>query len=89
MFHIIGMLILGLIVGALAKLIMPGHYPGGVIVTMLLGIAGSLVGGLFGRLIGLYGPGQGAGFIVSILGAIVLLALYRLFTRRPPAVGVH
>lgn len=86
MFHIIWVMIIGLIVGALAKLIMPGRDPGGIFVTMLLGIAGSLVGGLIGRALGLYGPGQGAGFIVSILGAILLLALYRLIIshRHPP-----
>jgi uncharacterized membrane protein YeaQ/YmgE (transglycosylase-associated protein family) len=88
MFHILWVMIIGLIVGALAKLVMPGHDPGGTIVTMLLGIAGSLIGGFFGRALGLYGPGQSAGFIVSILGAIVLLALYRLIVghRHPPLV---
>jgi uncharacterized membrane protein YeaQ/YmgE (transglycosylase-associated protein family) len=90
MFHLLGTLIIGLIVGALAKLIMPGRDPGGIIVTMLLGLAGSLIGGFLGRLLGLYGPGQGAGFIVSTLGAILLLALYRAInTHRPPPVGVH
>jgi uncharacterized membrane protein YeaQ/YmgE (transglycosylase-associated protein family) len=90
MFHIIWVMIIGLIVGALAKLIMPGRDPGGIIVTMLLGIAGSLVGGLLGRLLGLYGPGEGAGFIVSTLGAILLLALYRLVvTHRHTTAGVH
>lgn len=80
-------MIIGLLVGAVAKLIMPRRDPGGIFVTMLLGIAGSLVGGLFGRLLGLYGPKDGAGFIVSILGAIALLALYRLLIkhRRPTA----
>lgn len=88
MFHIIWVLIIGLIVGALAKLIMPGRDPGGIFLTMLLGVAGSLIGGFFGRAIGLYGPGQSAGFIVSVLGAIVLLAIYRLITghRHPPMV---
>lgn len=88
MFHLIWILIVGLIVGALAKLVMPGRDPGGIIVTMLLGVAGSLIGGFFGRAIGLYGPGQSAGILVSILGAIVLLALYRLITghRHPPMV---
>jgi uncharacterized membrane protein YeaQ/YmgE (transglycosylase-associated protein family) len=89
-FHIIWMMIIGLIVGALAKLIMPGRDPGGILVTMLLGIAGSVVGGFLGRLIGLYGPGQRAGFIVSTLGAILLLALYRLITKhRHHTVRVH
>ncbi len=90
MFHIIGIMIIGLIVGALAKLIMPGRDPGGIWVTMLLGIAGSMVGGIFGRLLGFYGPNEGAGFIVSTLGAILLLALYRLAIKhRHPTVGVH
>jgi uncharacterized membrane protein YeaQ/YmgE (transglycosylase-associated protein family) len=86
------MLFVGLIVGALAKLIMPGRDPGGIIVTMLLGVAGSLVGGLIGRVLGLYGPGERAGFILSTLGAIVLLALYRLVVthRHPhPPIGAH
>jgi len=72
MSHIIWIMFIGLIVGALAKLIMPGRDPGGIFVTMLLGISGSLLGGLLGRLLGLYGPGQRAGFIVSTLGAIFL-----------------
>ena len=89
MFHIIWIMIIGLIVGALAKLIMPGRAPGGVFVTMLLGIAGSIVGGFLGRLLGLYGPYEGAGFIVSTLGAILLLALYRFIaTHRHPPLGV-
>jgi uncharacterized membrane protein YeaQ/YmgE (transglycosylase-associated protein family) len=86
MLSFIWMLLIGLVVGALAKLIMPGRDPGGILVTLLLGIAGALVAGLFGRLVGLYGSGQGAGFIMSTLGAILLLALYRLVTHRhhPP-----
>jgi uncharacterized membrane protein YeaQ/YmgE (transglycosylase-associated protein family) len=84
------MLIIGLIVGSLAKLIMPGRDPGGILVTMLLGIAGSVVGGFLGRLLGLYAPGQRAGFIVSTIGAILLLALYRLVARhRHHPAGVH
>jgi uncharacterized membrane protein YeaQ/YmgE (transglycosylase-associated protein family) len=82
MWNLIWMMFLGLIVGALAKLIMPGRDPGGVIVTMLLGIAGALVAGFLGRLLGLYQAGQSAGFIMSTLGAILLLALYRLVKRR-------
>jgi uncharacterized membrane protein YeaQ/YmgE (transglycosylase-associated protein family) len=90
MFHIIWVLIIGLIVGAVAKLIMPGRDPGGIIVTMLLGVAGSLLGGVIGRAIGHYGPNQGAGFIVSVLGAILLLALYRvLFPHRHTALQAH
>ena len=82
MFAFIWMLIIGLIVGALAKLVMPGKDPGGILVTMGLGIAGSLVAGFIGRLLGLYGPGQGAGFMMSTLGAILLLALYRAVAHR-------
>jgi uncharacterized membrane protein YeaQ/YmgE (transglycosylase-associated protein family) len=77
---------IGLIVGALAKLIMPRKDPGGIFVTMLLGIGGALVAGVVGRLIGLYAPGQRAGFIISTLGAIMLLALYRLITHRHSSV---
>lgn len=75
---ILGWILFGLIIGVLAKVIMPGRDPGGIIVTMLLGIAGSLLGGWFGRVIGLYNDYEnGAGFIMSILGAIVLLGIYR------------
>jgi uncharacterized membrane protein YeaQ/YmgE (transglycosylase-associated protein family) len=74
-------ILFGLVVGALAKLVMPGNDPGGIIVTILLGIAGSLVGGFLGRMLGLYERGQAAGFLMSLVGAIVLLALYRQFAR--------
>ena len=82
MFGLIWTLIVGLVVGALAKLIMPGRDPGGIFITMLLGVCGALVAGFIGRILGLYRPGQGAGFIMSTLGAILLLALYRLATHR-------
>ena len=73
-------LIIGLIVGAIAKLIMPGRDPGGVIVTMLIGVAGALLAGFLGRALGWYTePGTGPGIIASIIGAIILLFLYRLF----------
>jgi uncharacterized membrane protein YeaQ/YmgE (transglycosylase-associated protein family) len=75
------MIVLGLIIGAVAKLLMPGDDPGGIIVTILLGIAGALVGGFLGRAIGLYQEGQPAGFVMSIIGALVLLFAYRLLTR--------
>jgi len=71
------MIIVGLIVGALAKLFMPGRDPGGMIVTILLGIVGSMVAGSIGRAIGWYREGEPAGFIASILGAVLLLYLYR------------
>ena len=73
----------GLIVGALAKLVMPGRDPGGIIVTMLLGIVGAVLGGFVGRSLGLYGPQEGAGFLMSIVGAVVVLLLYRVLIRRP------
>ena len=78
--HIIGWLFFGLIVGVIAKLIMPGRDPGGVIVTALLGIAGSLAGGYAGHMLGNQNPNTGAGWIGSILGTLVLLVLYRAFT---------
>lgn len=75
-------LLVGLVVGALAKLVMPGKDPGGFIITMLLGVAGSFLAGYLGRALGYYQPGHGAGIIASILGAMVLLGIYRLVTRR-------
>ena len=75
---IIGWIIFGLIVGAVAKLLMPGRDPGGWIVTILLGIAGALVGGFLGRAAGWYGPNDAAGFLMALVGALVLLGLYRL-----------
>jgi uncharacterized membrane protein YeaQ/YmgE (transglycosylase-associated protein family) len=79
---ILSWILFGLVVGVIAKLLMPGRDPGGFIVTILLGIAGALVGGFVGRALGFYGESQGAGWIMSILGAIVLLALYRMMVRR-------
>ena len=82
MFGVIGWIIFGLIVGAIAKLVMPGRDPGGFIVTMLLGIAGALVGGFLGRAAGWYGPNDPAGFLMSLFGAVVLLLLYRMIVGR-------
>jgi len=79
-------LIIGVVVGAIAKLLMPGKDPGGFWITMLLGIAGAFVGTFLGRALGLYAADQSAGFIASIVGAVVLLAIYRLFTRRKAAI---
>jgi uncharacterized membrane protein YeaQ/YmgE (transglycosylase-associated protein family) len=75
-------LVVGLVVGALAKLFMPGRDPGGIIVTMLLGVAGSFLAGYLGKALGLYQPGHAPGFIASILGAMVLLFVYRMVMRR-------
>jgi uncharacterized membrane protein YeaQ/YmgE (transglycosylase-associated protein family) len=82
MISILGWIVFGLIVGAIAKLLMPGRDPGGFIVTILLGIAGALLGGFLGRALGLYGPEDVAGFVMSLIGAIVLLLLYRLVIAR-------
>jgi uncharacterized membrane protein YeaQ/YmgE (transglycosylase-associated protein family) len=79
---ILSWILFGLVVGVIAKLLMPGRDPGGFIITILLGIAGALLGGFVGRAMGLYGENQGAGWLMSILGAIILLALYRMMVRR-------
>jgi uncharacterized membrane protein YeaQ/YmgE (transglycosylase-associated protein family) len=79
MISILGWIVFGLIVGALAKLVMPGRDPGGVIVTILLGIAGALLGGFLGRSLGWYQSGEAAGFIMATLGALLLLFIYRQF----------
>jgi uncharacterized membrane protein YeaQ/YmgE (transglycosylase-associated protein family) len=76
---LLGWIIVGLLAGAVARLVMPGRDPGGCVVTILLGIAGALLAGFVGRLAGIYGPGEGAGFIAAMLGAIAVLALYRRF----------
>lgn len=78
---VLWMLIIGLIAGAIAKLIMPGKDPGGIVVTMLLGIAGSFVGGFLARAVGV-GDGGAAGLIGAIIGAVILLAIYRMVTGR-------
>ena len=82
MLSILGWIVFGLIIGAIAKLLMPGRDPGGFIVTILLGIAGALLGGFLGRAIGFYGPEDVAGYVMSLIGAIILLLLYRLVIAR-------
>ena len=81
---ILGWILFGLIVGALAKLVMPGRDPGGFIITALLGIAGAFVAYYIGRAVGWYGEGEPAGFIASVIGAIILLVIYRMVVRRAP-----
>jgi uncharacterized membrane protein YeaQ/YmgE (transglycosylase-associated protein family) len=81
---ILSWIVFGLVVGIIAKLVTPGRDPGGFIVTMLLGIAGALLGGFIGRAMGFYGPNEAAGWLMSIAGAILLLVLYRLIARRRP-----
>lgn len=75
---ILGWIVFGLIVGAVAKLLMPGRDPGGIIVTMVLGIVGALLGGFIGRALGLYNEGEAAGFIMALLGAVAVLLIYRM-----------
>jgi len=75
--HILWMLIIGLVIGALAKAIMPGKDPGGILITMLIGVAGSLIAGFLGRSLGWYESGESAGIIASIIGSLILLAGYR------------
>ena len=82
MVGIVGWILFGLVVGVIAKLIMPGRDPGGIIVTMLLGIVGAVLGGFVGRSLGFYGPQQAAGWLMSIVGAIVVLMLYRVLAGR-------
>lgn len=80
--HWIWEIFIGLIVGAVAKLLMPGKDPGGFIITILLGIAGSLVATWIGQAVGWYREGQSAGFIMSVIGAVLLLAIYHMVRRR-------
>jgi uncharacterized membrane protein YeaQ/YmgE (transglycosylase-associated protein family) len=81
MLHLLWTALIGLIVGALAKLIMPGKDPGGIFITMLIGIAGSFLGTWIGRMVGHYGPEDSAGFLMSLVGALILLGIYHLIRR--------
>ena len=78
------MILIGLAVGALAKLIMPGRDPGGILITILLGIGGALVAGFLARSLGWYREGEPVGLIASVIGSILLPMLYRLFASRQP-----
>jgi uncharacterized membrane protein YeaQ/YmgE (transglycosylase-associated protein family) len=82
MITILGWILFGLVVGVIAKLLMPGRDPGGFVVTILLGIAGALLGGWLGRVLGFYGPGESAGFIMALIGSVILLVLYRVIVGR-------
>jgi len=82
MFGILGWIVFGLVVGIIAKLLMPGRDPGGFIVTVLLGIVGAVLGGWMGRTMGMYGPNEPTGFIMALIGAIVVLAIYRMTVGR-------
>jgi uncharacterized membrane protein YeaQ/YmgE (transglycosylase-associated protein family) len=87
MFSLLWTALIGLVVGSLAKLIIPGKEPGGIWITMLLGIAGAFVGTWLGRAIGHYQPGEYAGFFMSLIGALILLGIYHFFKRRQAASG--
>ena len=80
--EVLSWILFGLVVGVLAKLVMPGRDPGGIIVTILIGIGGALLGGFLGRAMGLIGPEQEAGWIAAFVGAILLLVLYRMLAGR-------
>jgi uncharacterized membrane protein YeaQ/YmgE (transglycosylase-associated protein family) len=82
---ILGWIVFGLIVGAVAKLVMPGRDGGGILVTMVLGIVGAMVGGFIGRALNMYGPNDAAGFLMATLGAVIVLALYRMVVGRSTA----
>ena len=82
MLSFLSLILFGLVVGVIAKLLMPGRDPGGFIITILLGIAGAVLGGYVGRLMGIYGPNEGAGFFMALLGSILLLAIYRMTMKR-------
>ena len=79
---ILASIIIGLIVGAIAKLLMPGRDPGGWIITILLGLAGSVIAGYLGQALGFYRAGEPVGFIASVIGAMILLLIYRMFARK-------
>jgi len=87
MFGVLGWILFGLVVGIIAKLLMPGRDPGGFIITALLGIAGAVLGGFVGRALGFYQAGEAAGFLMSTLGAVILLFIYHKM-RRPTASGI-
>lgn len=82
MFHIIGWIIFGLIVGIIAKLLMPGRDPGGFVITAIIGIVGAVLAGWIGRAVGWYGPNDSAGFLMSVVGAVILLAIYHMVVGR-------
>ena len=85
MFGLIGWVIFGLLVGLVAKFLMPGRDPGGFIITMLIGMAGAVIGGWMGRSLGMYGAGEPAGFIMALVGAVSLLLIYRMVVGRSVA----
>ena len=89
--NILGTILIGLIIGVVAKLLMPGKDPGGWVIAIVLGLAGSFLAGFLGRSLGWYSDGESAGFIFSVVGAMLLLFLYRVITKnkRTPAPTIH
>lgn len=87
--NMIWTLIVGLVIGAIAKLFMPGRDPGGFIITMLIGVAGSFLANFLGTQMGMYRSGEPAGFIASVLGAIILLVIYRAISGRNKSIAHH
>lgn len=81
-YHWLTWIVIGLLAGAIAKAITPGRDPGGCLVTIVLGVAGALLAGFLGQQLGWYAPGEGAGFLAAIVGAVLLLIVYRLIARR-------
>ena len=79
---LLGWIVFGLVVGVVAKFLMPGRDGGGIIVTTILGIVGALIGGFIGQTLGLYGPGDAAGFLMALVGAVIVLAIYRVTVGR-------
>jgi uncharacterized membrane protein YeaQ/YmgE (transglycosylase-associated protein family) len=82
MLSFIGTVIVGLVIGLIARAVKPGDDRMGIIMTMILGVAGSLIAGYIGRALGWYQPGQAAGWVASVIGAIILLVIYGLVRRR-------
>lgn len=80
---VIGWIVFGLVVGIVAKILMPGRDPGGFVITAIIGIVGALIGGFVGRALGWYREGDPVGFVMALVGAIILLAIYRAVARRP------
>jgi uncharacterized membrane protein YeaQ/YmgE (transglycosylase-associated protein family) len=85
MFALLWEILIGLVVGVIAKLIMPGKDPGGILITIAIGIAGSIGATFLGQLIGWYKQGQSAGFLMSVLGAVLILWIYRLIKSKATA----
>jgi uncharacterized membrane protein YeaQ/YmgE (transglycosylase-associated protein family) len=82
MMGLLGWIVFGLVVGAVAKFLMPGRDGGGIIITTILGIVGALIGGFLGQALGLYGPGDAAGFLMALVGAVIVLSIYRVTVGR-------